>query len=61
VRCHGALLSKLLCVEHMPSMFDVVIIGWLGGPISTSIMEALIGSLPRSSAVCCFQVVHPRW
>jgi hypothetical protein len=27
VRCHGALLSKLLCVEHMPSMFDVVIIG----------------------------------
>jgi hypothetical protein len=60
-RCYGAMLSKLLCVEHMPSMFDAVILGWLGGPISTSIVEALIGSLPRSLAVCCFQVVHPCW
>jgi hypothetical protein len=41
-------------------LLATVIFGRQGGPTSTSTMEALLGSLSRSSTGCYLQLVHPR-
>jgi hypothetical protein len=48
------------CAEHTASLFGAMIIGRNGGPITTSIAEALSGVNRWSSTLLLLQVVRPR-
>ena len=48
-RCYRAASSSSLCADYMAFVFDAMIFGRKGGPIPTSMAEALLGLLHRRS------------
>jgi hypothetical protein len=58
--CYGASSTKPFCAEHAPLLVDGTTFGRHGGPSATSMMEALLRYVRRSSSSLHRQVVRPR-